>query len=538
MPEFSAMDQMAAIVPAEQRFILSTLAPSPAQRRLALAVVIALIIALLITVGPLSRFQPGQIDAFIPIYGTALFVTDLIAAVLLFAQFSIVRSRALAVLASGYLFAALILIPWMLTYPGVFTPSGLLGAGLYTTQWLYNVRQFGFPTFVIVYALLKDADPTKRIWQGSMAAGILSSVALTGALASAATLLVTAGHALLPHTMLDPIHGSTLLIYIAGCQIVLSVAALVVLWVRLRSVLDLWLMVVMCAFAIEVYLTYFPAPVRFSMGWYAGRVYNLISGGLLLFVLLYEITALYGQLLRTILAQRREREARLMTGDAVAAAMAHEIKQPLSAMMGNADAAVLWLDRSMPDIDKAKAALKRVAANGARAGAVIGSIRAMFKSDTRNRTSLDINELINEVLVLLRNDLQKHRVAVQTDLSPQLPQVIGDRIQLQQVLLNLITNAINSMANEDISRVLSIKSEVQDDGGVMISVADSGSGIASQDVDRIFNPLFTTKSDGMGMGLSICRSIIEAHDGRLWVAENMPRGAIFQFVVPVAAARG
>ena len=227
-----------------------------------------------------------------------------------------------------------------------------------------------------------------------------------------------------------------------------------------------------------------------------------------------------------------------MTGDAVAAAMAHEIKQPLSAMMGNADAAVLWLDRSMPDIDKAKAALKRVAANGARAGAVIGSIRAMFKSDTRNRTSLDINELINEVLVLLRNDLQKHRVAVQTDLSPQLPQVIGDRIQLQQVLLNLITNAIDSMANEDISRVLSIKSEVQDDGGVMISVADSGSGIASQDVDRIFNPLFTTKSDGMGMGLSICRSIIEAHDGRLWVAENMPRGAIFQFVVPVAAARG
>jgi signal transduction histidine kinase len=162
----------------------------------------------------------------------------------------------------------------------------------------------------------------------------------------------------------------------------------------------------------------------------------------------------------------------------------------------------------------------------------------MFKSDARNRTSLDINELINEVLVLLRNDLQKHRVAVQTDLSPQLPQVIGDRIQLQQVLLNLITNAIDSIANEDISRVLSIKSEVQDDGGVMISVADSGRGIASQDVDRIFNPLFTTKLDGMGMGLSICRSIIEGHDGRLWVAENMPRGAVFQFILPVAAARG
>src|SRR5262245_29964599 len=140
MPEFSPMDQMAPTVPAEQRFIHSALAPSPAQRRLALAVVIALIIAFLITVGPLSTFQPGRIDAFIPIYGTALFVTDSIAAVLLFAQFSIIRSRALAVLASGYLFAGLILISWMLTFPDVFAPGGLPGAGLYSAQWFYNLR--------------------------------------------------------------------------------------------------------------------------------------------------------------------------------------------------------------------------------------------------------------------------------------------------------------------------------------------------------------------------------------------------------------
>src|SRR5262249_50422224 len=155
--------------------------------------------------------------------------TDLITAMLLFAQLPIVRSRALAVLASGYLFAALILIPWLLTYPGVFAPSGLLGAGLYTTQWLYNLRQLGFPTFVIAYALLKHTDPTKRLWPGSVAAGILPSVALTGALLSAAILLVTAGQTLLPHTMLDPVHGSTLLIYIGACQIALSVAAIIVL---------------------------------------------------------------------------------------------------------------------------------------------------------------------------------------------------------------------------------------------------------------------------------------------------------------------
>ena len=167
------MDQTAPAVPEDQRFILSALPPSLAQRWLALAVVIALILASVISVGPLAAFRAPRIDAFIPIHGTALFVTDLITAVLLSAQFSIVRSRALAVLASGYLFAALIVIPWMLTFPGVFTPSGLLGAGLESTQWLYNLRQLGFPTFVIAYALLKDVDPTKRLWQGSVAGGIL-----------------------------------------------------------------------------------------------------------------------------------------------------------------------------------------------------------------------------------------------------------------------------------------------------------------------------------------------------------------------------
>ena len=181
-----------------------------------------------------------------------------------------------------------------------------------------------------------------------------------------------------------------------------------------------------------------------------------------------------------------------MTGDAVAATIAHEVKQPLSAMVTNADAGLRWLDRSLPDLDEAKAAFKKIAADGHRAGAVIESIRAIFKRDARNRTSLDINELINEALILLGSDLQKHRIFVQTEPSLQLPQVIGDRIQLQQVLLNLITNAIDSMASDDGSRVLSIKSEVQDGGGVMISVSDTGKGIGSQDVGRIFNPLFTT----------------------------------------------
>jgi signal transduction histidine kinase len=237
------------------------------------------------------------------------------------------------------------------------------------------------------------------------------------------------------------------------------------------------------------------------------------------------------QLLRAVLAQRRERAARLMTGDAVAATIAHEVRQPLSGMITNADAGLRWLDRSMPDLDEAKAAFKQIVADGHRAGAVIGSIRAIFKKDARNRTSLDINDLIGEALALTRGDLQRHRILVQPEPDAQLPQVRGNRIQLQQVLLNLITNAIDSMAAKDGARVLCVRSEVDDGGGVIVSVADTGAGIGSQDLERIFNPLFTTKSSGMGMGLSICRSIIEAHDGRLWVVPNKPEGAVFQFML-------
>jgi signal transduction histidine kinase len=525
------MVKTAAVVPEEQHLILSSLSPGRAQRRLALAVVLALLVAFFITAGPLSTTQAARIDASVPAYAAAMFVNDLIIAVLLFAQFSILRSRALLAISSGYLFTALMLVPWMLTFPGVIAPSGLLGAGLQTAAWLYILRHAGFPMFVIAYALSKDADPGKRLWQGSAVAAILLSVAMTAAVVCAAASLVTAGDALLPPLMLDPVRFSTLWLCVAGSASLLSVLALIVLWVRRRSVLDLWLMVVMCAYVTEICLIVFSIPVRFSIGWYAGRVCGFLSGSLLLFVLLYEITTLYARLLRAVLAQRREREARLLTGDAVAATIAHEVNQPLSGMITHADAGLRWLARSTPDLDEAKAAFKQIVADGHRAGAVIGSIRASFKKDVPNRTSLDINDLIGEALALTRGDLQRHRILVQAELNAQVPQVRGDRIQLQQVLLNLITNAIDSMAAKDGVRVLSVRSEVHDGGDVIVSVADTGTGIGSQELERIFNPLFTTKSNGMGMGLSICRSIIEAHDGRLWVAPNKPEGAVFQFML-------
>jgi signal transduction histidine kinase len=512
--------------------VLSNLPPSRAQKRLALGVVLVLFVCFVGAAGPLSTIPLTRVDAFMPAYGTAIFVNDSISAALLFAQFSVLRSRALLALASAYLWTGFIAIPWVLTFPGVFPGAGPLGAGLQSTACLYFCWHVGFTLFVIVYVFLKDLDPIKGLSESGVRAAVLASVGSVAALVFGATVLVTAGNALMPPIMLDTVRISNVWFYVAGPTAALIVVTLVLLWLRRRSVLDLWLMVVLCAYTIEIALISFPVPTRFSLGWYVGRVYGLLAGSLVLLILLAETTMLYGQLLRAVLAQRREREARLMTGDAVSASIAHEVRQPLSAMITNAGAGLRWLDRVTPDLDEAKAALKKVVTDGHRADAVIENVRALFKKDARTWASLDVNNLIREALGLVRDDLQTHRIVVQAERNERSPRIKGDQIQLQQVLVNLLTNAIDAMATNDRERVLCVRCEVHDSGSVMVSVEDTGKGVEPSAADRIFSPLFTTKAHGMGLGLSICRSIVEAHEGRLWATANLPRGAIFHFTVP------
>ena len=514
-------------------FVLSKVSPGAAQKRLALGVVLVLLVVFVIVEGWLATLPLRRIETFIPVYGTAIFVTDTITAVLLFAQFTVLRSRALLALANGYLLTGLIAIPWTLTFPGIIAPSGALGAGLESTVWLAILRYAVFAFSASAYSLLKEADPIDWLSKRSVRTVIIASVASIVVLVCCATVLATAGDAFLPRLMLDTVLGSRITFYVVGPIAALFLFALVSLWLRRRSVLDLWLMVVVCAYIIEIILTVFPAPIRFSLGFYAGRVYGVLANSLVLVILLGEMTRLYGQLLRAVIAQRREREVRLMTGDAVSASIAHEIKQPLSAMTANASTALNWLDRAAPDLDKAKAALQRIVTNGHRAGEVIENTRELFKRDARTRSSLGVNDLIRESLALVSHDLQTHRIAVQVDCNDWLPRIEGNQIQLQQVLVNLITNAIESMDTQDGERVLRVRSEVHDSHSVVVSVEDTGQGVEPSAIERIFNPLITTKAHGMGMGLSICRSIIEAHGGRLWATANLPRGAIFRFTLPV-----
>ena len=479
------MVKIAAVVPEGQHFILLNLSPGRAQRRLALAVVLAFLVSCFITTGSLSILQPGRIDV-IPPYATAMIVNDSITAVLLFAQFSILRSRAILVIASGYLFTALMLFPWMLTFPGVVTPGGLLGAGLQSTNWLYILWHAGFAMFVTAYALSKDADPAKRLWRGSVGAAILSSVALTAAVVCAATFLVTAGNALLPRMMLDTVRFSTLWLYAAGSMALLSVLALVALWIRRRSVLDLWLMVVMFAYVTEFFLISYPVPARFSVGFYAGKVCSLLSGSLVLFVLLYEITRLYAQMHRESERRYRELQVELAHANRVAtlgqlvASIAHEVNQPIAATVTNAEAALRWLNAQPPDVDEVREGLLRIVTDGNRAGDVIGRIRELIKKAPPRKERVDINAAIREALELIRGEAIKNGASVQTRLADGLQFVEGDRVELQQVVLNLVINAIEAMSGvSDGVRELLVSTGNADCGYVLVAVRDSGPGFAS-----------------------------------------------------------
>jgi signal transduction histidine kinase len=225
-----------------------------------------------------------------------------------------------------------------------------------------------------------------------------------------------------------------------------------------------------------------------------------------------------------------------MTLDVLSASIAHEMRQPLASIVTNVDAASRWMGRPTPDLDEVKATLEQIRNSAYRARDLIGSIRAMVKRDGRNRAALNLNDLVHEVLALMKGEFQRNRISVELELDEHLPLTKGDRIQLQQVLTNLMANAIEAMAGKKWPRILRIKSATQEPGGVLISVADTGEGIDPKIVDRIFNPLFTTKSNGMGLGLAICRSIIEGHDGRLWVSAGPEGGSVFQFVLPANVA--
>src|SRR4029077_19875886 len=226
---------------------------------------------------------------------------------------------------------------------------------------------------------------------------------------------------------------------------------------------------------------------------------------------------------------------RVTTMSELAASLAHEIKQPIAAAVTDANTCLRWLARDRPDLEEARQTASRIVKDATRAAEIISRIRLLFNKGTPERELVDVTEVIREMIVLLRSEATRHSISVRTELAGDLPQILGDRVQLQQVLMNLMINAIDAMKDVDGARELTIQARWPENEQLLVSVSDTGVGLPPQQADQIFNAFFTTKLHGTGMGLPISRSIIESHGGHLCAANNSAHGASFHFTLPTKA---
>lgn len=512
---------------------MATLSPTPGQHRLVLAVLAVLSVAFVVA-APLAFTPLPHLDAFIPCVGAIIFVTDLITSVLLYAQFSIYRSPALLALASGYLFTGLIVVPHALSFPGAFSPTGLLGAGLQTAGWLYTFWHIGFPLSLLIYALLKGQSRKETWTLASTHPALALSAASVAIAVCGLVLLTTAGDDYMPRVLLDRAHNAPLARYVLAVDVLTCVLALALLWSRQYSLLDQWLMVVAVALVSELILGGVISPTRFSLGWYFGRGYALVTSTVVLVVLLSETTRLYARLARANMMLARERDNKLMNAEATAAAIAHELKQPLAAMVANADASLGFLEQMPPKVARAKEALDDIVADGHRTSDALDGVRTLFRNVNEGREAVDMNEICRDVLHSMRSELDGHGIILQSEFMAEISLVRGNRGQLQQVMFNLAHNAVDAMvATTDRSRVLRLITQRDDRGRIVVAVQDTGPGIDPKRLGEIFDAFVTTKPQGTGLGLAICRIIIERHGGDLTAFSDGSNGALFQFTLPV-----
>ena len=494
--------------------------------------IVCLLFATVPLIIPVRTTSLAHINSFVPMVNAIMFLGEAITATLLYAQAAVFRSRALAALATGFVFTSLILIPHALTLPGAFAPDGLLGAGVNSTAWLSYGRRWAFPITVILYVVLKRADaagPGSERPPVRIAPLVFAAVAA----ALAVTLLTTAGHDLLPSYFANQsdVFLSSHVLYQAQLLVAFIVAGAMLFRVR-NSVLDMWLLVAVSGWIVETLLT-MSLTGRFTLGWYWTYAVVVFTNLIVMLALVAESNRLYARVAMATIARNRERSARLMSLDAVAAAISHEVGQPLTAIRLQAGIGRSRLLAKQPDIGKAVNALDAILEAEHRTSAVIKSIRAMFAQRKEGRTEFDLNDMVRETVALMEWDMVAHHVSVEWGLDDALPRVLADPVQIQRVLVNLITNAIESLDEvEGRSRKIVIHSAAREGEPVLLEVRDNGVGLPPDAMDKIFEVYFTTKETGVGLGLSLCRIIIEACGGRLWASRGKKHGAIFHLELP------
>ena len=487
----------------------------------------------LVAAFPFRDIRSEPVVAFIPTIDAVMFTAELIVATLLFAQASIFRSRALTALASGYVFTALLLIPHALTFPGAFAPSGLFDAGVNTTAWTALFSRYSFPAAVILYGWLKIKDGAIEVNLERSPPNAMRWLSGAIVLAGLTMLLTVTSDDLLPAIFKDSQQVDMTNLMLANLvTITLIVVASLLLFRGRKSLLDMWLLVALFGWLMQSLLNIVVSG-RFTVGFYCLFLMMMTATLIVMIALVAESNRLYARLAISSAKSHRDRETQSMSMSAVAAAIAHEVGQPLAAARLNATAGVDWLHHKPRRYDKAESSMQATIDAIGRVFDVIRSIRATFASGSGPRNDFSLSGLAEETVTLLSAELAAHKVSVQLDLDEALPPVLGNRIQIQRVLVNLLTNAIDSVsATKRRRRRICVRTRVADDEAAVLEVEDNGTGIGIDDQAQIFEPFYTTKSAGMGLGLSLSRSIVEEHGGRLWVSGGHGEGATFHMQLP------
>ena len=537
-------------VPLLRQVFLSEVPAGPVDRKLAgiAALCCASVFAGIV---PFAKEPLLQVWPFIPAYQSALIVGDLITAVLLFAQFAILRSHPLLMLAAGYLFCALIAAVHALTFPGLFAPTGLLGAGPQTTAWLYMFWHGVFPLAVIAATLSRNGG-YGAAWRRGYRRTVIAATVLGTAIAVAlVALLATAGQDLLPPIMQGNRY-TPIMQGVVGTVWGLSVVALGVLWFRRpHSVLDMWLMIVLCACIADIGLSAVFNAGRFDLGFYAGRLFGLLAANFVLMALLLETANLYASLLRSIELETQEREQRLAATRAAQAAaeaanvakssflanMSHEIRTPMTAVIGFTDLALRTrLDAKQQDY------LVKIKASAMGLLGIINDILDFSKIEAGKldleSIDFDLRDVLDNVSTVAALRAADKGIELVISVDPEVPpMLIGDSLRLGQVLHNLVSNAIKFTERGEV--VVAIRLEERQAGNValQISVTDTGIGMDAETRARLFRPFTqadsstTRRFGGTGLGLTISRHLVQMMGGEIALESAPGVGSTFSFAI-------